>query len=273
MSRIARKKKSSAFGIAGATYKGILDDLLRQSPLAFLSSIDVSAVMRQAWFTTMQPSRGKQTIEATWKMLQALISGNRTKSLHTAITSDPYFEMLSKSGLEIIEPDTTSQLTEWKRAFGRSPEAQRERELMSYFDQEIEASGEEIFGGGGAVIAKLFPIAGQFIKMSERAYSTFLNLIRFEMAKSQYLAAKKRGYIHTMDPDLKKPVIDDEERAIQIAKGNIVETYNDLYYEPEELGYKALDDYEIVAEVPGGGNTAGRLYKPTAFGSKEELVD
>ena len=33
------------------------------------------------------------------------------------------------------------------------------------------------------------------------------------------------------------------------------------------------DDYEIVAEVPGGGNTAGRLYKPTAFGSKEELVD
>ena len=261
MSRIARKKKSSAFGIAGATYKGILDDLLRQSPLAFLSSIDVSAVMRQAWFTTMQPSRGKQTIEATWKMLQALISGNRTKSLHTAITSDPYFEMLSKSGLEIIEPDTTSQLTEWKRAFGRSPEAQRERELMSYFDQEIEASGEEIFGGGGAVIAKLFPIAGQFIKMSERAYSTFLNLIRFEMAKSQYLAAKKRGYIHTMDPDLKKPVIDDEERAIQIAKGNIVETYNDLYYEPEELGYKALDDYEIVAisDLSNISTGAGRL--------------
>lgn len=64
-----------------------------------------------------------------------------------------------------------------------------------------------------------------------------------------------------MDPDLKKPVIDDEERAIQIAKGNIVETYNDLYYEPEELGYKALDDYEIVAisDLSNISTGAGRL--------------
>ena len=33
------------------------------------------------------------------------------------------------------------------------------------------------------------------------------------------------------------------------------------------------DEYEIVAEVPGAGNIPGRLFKPTAFGSKEELVD
>ena len=33
------------------------------------------------------------------------------------------------------------------------------------------------------------------------------------------------------------------------------------------------DEYEIVAEIQGAGNKAGRLFKPTAFGTKEEYVD
>jgi len=259
----ARKKKSSAFGIKGATYRGIFDDLFRQSPLALLSGFDASAVLRQSWFITTDPTKARLTLAATWRMIQAMVSGNRARYLYDAIVSDPYYNMFQKSGLEIIEPDTTSQLTEWKKAFGRSPEDVKERELTSYFDPEIEATGEEVFGGGGAVFVKMFPVIGQVVKMSERGYTTFLNLVRFEIAKAQYLAAKKRGYIHPYDPDLRKPVADSAERAEQIAQGNIRETYNDLYFEPEELGYTRLDDIEVVAisDIANIATGAGRLNK------------
>ena len=257
---LARKKRSNIGPIAGATPWGIIDDLFKQTPLASLSSIDFSAIMRQSWAVTLDITKARLTARATVQMLQSFLSGNRAKYLHQAIVTDPHFPMFEKSGLDIIEPDTVSQATEYRRAFGKSEKSVKERELISYFDPEVE-SGEEVFGGGRATFAKLFPVLGQLIKMSERAYTTYLNLVRFELVKLHYLAAKKRGFIHSMDPDLKKPPIEDLERIEQINKGNIDVAHNDQYFTPEEKGYQLMDDYEVVAisDLANIATGAGRV--------------
>lgn len=229
LGRLARRQGRSAKMLA---YQ-VLDDVIRQSIVALKSAVDVSAILRQGFFVAIQPQRWDVTVPAYGKMWSAFLSGNRAEIFYDAIEADPLFEMFEKSGLEIILPDTMSQIDEWKRL--RNP---KERELASYFDTEL-TTGEEVFGGGSATFIKMFPVIGQAVKMSERAYSTFLNMVRFDRMKSNYLSAKRKGYIHKYDPDLRKPHVLDEE-------GNIV-NLSDQFYTPEEKGFTEISDYEMIS--------------------------
>ena len=156
--------------------------------------------------------------------------------------------MFEKSGLEIIEPDSLSQIDEYRRALNT-----KERELGAYFDTDLASVGEEVFGGGQATFIKMFPILGQAVKMSERAYSTYLNLIRFERLKSNYLMAKRKGYIHAMDPELLKPAVYDDN-------GNRILGPSE-YFTPEERNYTELTTFDLtsLADVVNTITGAGRL--------------
>ena len=240
---LARKHRS----VTKKTFS-VLDDVLFQSIVAIKSSWDLSAPLRQAFFISIQPQKWNVTIPAYAKMVGSFLSGTRTRLLYKTIETDPYFEMFEKAGLEIIEADSLSQIDEYKRL--RDP---KERELGAYFDTELDAVGEEVFGGGQATFVKMFPILGQTVKMSERAYSTYLNLIRFDRLKNNYLMAKRKGYIHKMDPELKKPPTLDE-------KGNIIPQAVE-YFTPEERGYRELTDFEMIsmADLVNTITGAGRL--------------
>ena len=249
MGMLARKKGRTKLSLAG----GILDDVFFQSIVAVKSSWDLSAPLRQAFFITIQPQKWNITLPAYGKMVGAMLSGTRARLLYKAMESDPLFEMFEKAGLEIIEPDTASQLDEYKKAYNA-----KDRELTSWFDTELDTVGEEVFGGGQATFIKMFPVLGQVVKMSERAYSTYLNLIRFETLKSNYEAAKRKGLIHPMDPDLRKPIAYDEN-------GNRI-VQADQYYTPEEKGYRELTDFEMVGQadlvnIVTGAGRLNRLYK------------
>jgi hypothetical protein len=128
-------------------------------PRALMASVDLSAPLRQGVGFVGK----KEFWKALGPMHKALFSEDYSKAVMARIKNDPDYIYAKKAGLGIVDPHTHRLMA-------------REEDFMSDY-----AEG----GQGKNVFSKAWKNSGgAIVRASNRAYSTFLNQLRFDVYKS-----------------------------------------------------------------------------------------
>lgn len=197
-------------------------------PRTLKTSFDMSAPLRQGVY--FLPGHPKEWTKSFGKMVQAFFNEDIARAAEQAINTHPYKSLADDSGLSI-----TSR-------FGNL--SGREEAYMSRLLQRIADLPKKF----------IFPIAGQFVKASERAYVTFLNKLRMDVFATLGDQLLSQGKTFAQNPDDFKKLAEYINRAT--GRGGLgpldkaAPILNTLLFSPRNLAGHVLLPVSLAKSTP-----------------------